>query len=327
MKEEMVQRVADHKQVYLYSYNSHETEAELCRMEMRALFGGSVLYRTESLLLSSRQIEPDRSPFMTLRMDIRIMARSVEELAVQAGTMEAIVSGHSFKVVFIKSGDSYTYDEQRAFERVVGSRIPGRREMKKPDMTLGLIAVQGTWMLGICRFPERAWHAHIHKPQNYSTGLSAKAARALVNVMAPVVHGVRAVDPCCGMGNVLIEALSMGLDIRGRDINPLAIRGARTNLLHYGYKAELVTLGDMNELQGRFDAAMVDMPYNLCSVLPVEEQERMLSSLYRLAPRAVVVSTEEEVRERIMLAGYRISDECTLRKGSFVRHVWLCEAT
>lgn len=278
-----------------------------------------------SLLISQRQINPDRSPFLSRRVDVLLTGSSAEELAERASSAQLFMEGNTFKVTYIKSGDPYTYDEQRALERLVGSRIQGKFDMKNPDVVLGLVSVQGTWLLGICHDPERVWHKHIHKLQNYSTGLSAAMARSLVNIMAPETEGIRVVDPCCGMGNVLIEALSVGLDIRGRDINPLAIRGARTNLKHFGYPDELVTLGDMNELEGHFDAAILDMPYNLCSVLSVEEQKTMLASLRRLAPRAVIVTTEEDVRTRVEEAGYRVVDECRVWKGSFVRHVWLCE--
>lgn len=327
MKEKIEQALAKQERICLYTHASHETEAELCAMEMRALFDGSVIYGSELLTVSPRVIDPDRSPFLSARIDILLSGASAAEIAAQAGGLEPFIGGRTYKVTYIKSGDPYPYDEQRAWERLVGSRVRGRADMKNPDVTLGLIAVQGLWLLGICQFPARAWHAHIHKPQNYSTGLSAALARTLVNIMSPVIaKHMQAVDPCCGMGNVLIEALSMGLEISGRDMNPLAIRGARTNLEHYGYATDRVTLGDMNELEGRFDAAVLDMPYNLCSVLPVEEQNRMLASLRRLAPRAVIVSTEDEVRDRIEENGFRIVDECRVWKGNFVRHVWLCEA-
>ena len=58
----------------------------------------------------------------------------------------------------------------------------------------------------------------------------------------------------------------------------------------------------MNELEGSYDAAILDMPYNLCSVLPDEDQRVMLTSLRRLAKRAVVVSTEW-VEEHLLAAG------------------------
>lgn len=323
--EQIQQALADGRPLYLYAYASHETEAGLCGMELRALFGGAVEYKTESLLLSSRKIDPDRSPFLSLRIDIDACGESAEAIAELADSRHWVKGGETFKVTYIKSGDPYSYAEQRELERLVGSRIQGKADMKNPDLTLGLTALHGAWLLGSIRAPKRAWHAHIHKPQNYSTGLSAAVARALVNIAAPETEGIRLLDPCCGMGNVLIEALSMGIDARGRDINPLAVRGAKTNLKHYGYPETLVTLGDMNELEGHYDAAVLDMPYNLCSVLPEEEQRRMLASLRRLAPRAVIVTTEVDVRVRVEEAGYRIVEECQVRKGSFVRQAWLCE--
>ncbi|MNP38387.1 hypothetical protein D3C76_1318950 [compost metagenome] len=127
------------------------------------------------------------------------------------------------------------------------------------------------------------------------------------------------------MGNVLIEALSMGINIVGRDINPLAIRGARINLLHFGYSdSDLVMIGDMNQIDQLYDAAILDMPYNLCSVLSEEETITMLTSVSRFSRLAVIVSSEL-LEEYIISVGFRIKDQCIVKKGSFVRNVWLCE--
>ena len=117
------------------------------------------------------------------------------------------------------------------------------------------------------------------------------------------------------MGNVLIEAFSMGIAAEGRDINPLAIRGARVNLRHYGYDDNKVAIQDMNTLQGHYDAAILDLPYNLCSVFP--EGERRSQSLRRLSDRAVIVSTEP-LHELLMSTGWKVLRHCD-PQGSFVR--------
>ncbi|MNN35263.1 hypothetical protein D3C81_1491100 [compost metagenome] len=128
------------------------------------------------------------------------------------------------------------------------------------------------------------------------------------------------------MGNVLIEALSMVIDIVGRDINPLAIRGARINLRHFGYSDDdLVAIGDMNDIDQLYDAAILDMPYNLCSVLSDQETVDMLTSLSRFSRTAVIVSSEL-LEETIGKVGLRIKDQCNVKKGSFVRNIWLCES-
>ncbi|MNJ46481.1 Mg-protoporphyrin IX methyl transferase [compost metagenome] len=209
-------------------------------------------------------------------------------------------------------------------ERKLGGQIQGQAEMKSPDILFGVLSTPERWYLGKCYRAASPWLSHKNKPQNYSTGLSTVVARALVNIAAPRIAGKKVIDPCCGMGNVVIEGLSMGMDIVGRDINPLAIRGARVNLNHFGYgDSLLVELGDLRDITMMYDAAIVDMPYNLCSVMSKEQCQEMLQAVYKFSERAVIVSSEQ-LEDDIVQAGWCIKGQCTVAKGSFVRYVWLC---
>lgn len=305
---------------YIYTFACHESEQGLCMLELRELLGHEP--EPESLwILSEREINPDRSPFISSRMEVLFTGDTIQEIAEQASSIQ--LTDSTFKVVYIKAGDKLSYEEQRAVERLVGGRITGTADMKSPDVTFGLLSHKGNWMLGLCHFPERAWLSHKQKPQNYSTGLSSRIARALVNIAAPETEGIRMLDPCCGMGNVLIEALSMGITIEGCDINPLAVRGARVNLEHYGYSDKHVSLRDMNDLEGHFNTAILDLPYNVCSVFPLEDKLRMLTSLRRLADRAVIVSTEP-LEGPLLETGWQVLGHVQVSKGTFVRDIWLC---
>lgn len=290
-------------------------------MELTELFGHGP--DGEDWLESGQWVDPDRSPFLSACLDVRMTGDSIERMAEQAGRIQ--LKNATFKVVSLKAGDHYGYDQLRGYERMVGRQIEGTAQMKSPDITLGMLSIDGIWRMGVLFEPARAWLSHKQKPQNYSTGLSSRLARALVNLAAPGSTGVNLLDPCCGMGNVLIEALSMGIMIEGCDINPLAVRGARVNLKHYGYDDSKVAIQDMNTRQGHYDAAILDLPYNVCSVFPEEEKLKMLHSLRRLADRAVVVSTEP-LREILQKTGWKVLHHGTIRKGSFEREIWLCES-
>jgi tRNA G10 N-methylase Trm11 len=197
--------------------------------------------------------------------------------------------------------------------------------MRTPERIFHAACVQGSWLLGESETQKAVWLRHVDKPQQYSTALSTRVARAVVNIAVPEIRGVRAVDPCCGIGTVLIEALSMGMDMAGYDINPLAIRGARANLKYFGFP-DVVKLADMTSLGPEtYDAAVLDMPYNLCSKLPTEQQEKMLSSARRLAPR-VIILTIEEVDEALSASGFRVMERCSIRKGSFRRQLLVCQS-
>lgn len=306
---------------YIYTFACHETEQELCQLELGELFGTSV-DSGQDWLESSHWIDPDRSPFMSFGLEVWLRGDSLEAVAAQAEQIQ--LSGSTFKVVCLKAGESFTYEERRDFERRVGRHIRGTAHMKSPEIRLGLICTSGIWSLGLLHEPERAWLSHKQKPYNYSTGLSSRVARALVNIAVPRPADTVLLDPCCGMGNVLIEALSMGIQVRGYDINPLAIRGARVNLRHYGYDDALVSIEDMNRISGSFETAILDLPYNVCSVLPEEEQVQMLRSLRRIARRAVVVSTES-LMEQLRHTEWSILKHAVTTKGTFQREVWLCE--
>ncbi|MCM3749445.1 RsmD family RNA methyltransferase [Paenibacillus pasadenensis] len=311
-------------QGYLYTYARHESEAELCSLELSCLFPGLQLDEEARAFRHARQIEPSRSPFIKQRLDIRLDCGSDDELMDVAAA--SLSSGSlTFRSRYVKTGvvDEPDNDKRLALERRLGLAVEGEPDLKRPDIVFGLTRFAGRWLTGILHEAEPVWLRHQEKPRQYSTALPTRAARAAVNIAVPEPEGQRLLDPCCGIGTVLLEALSMGVDIRGGDLNPLAATGARANLEHFGYSANLVSIADMRSLEGRFDAAILDMPYNLCSVSPPEEQLDMLQALRRLAARAVIVTTEP-IEPIIREAGYRIQETARLTKGNFVRFVHLC---
>lgn len=305
---------------YVYVYACHEDERELCELELRTLLGAEPRGRYVG---SPRRVDPSRSPFVKLRLGVWCEAGSLPELAERVAALR--VEAASFKVSFAETDDTVLYAAQRAIERELGLRVRGRAEMHRPARRFAAAVLGGgRWVFGECRLAEPVWLRHQQKPQNYSTALGTRVARAVVNLAAPETAGARMVDPCCGMGTVLIEAMSMGIDIVGFDLNPLAVRGARVNLAHFGLPEGAVALADMRKLGGGYTALVLDMPYNLCSVLPEAEQMEMLAAARRLASRAVIVATVE-LGGAIERAGFRLAGRCMVRKGSFARHIYVGE--
>ncbi|MBB3112216.1 16S rRNA G966 N2-methylase RsmD [Paenibacillus phyllosphaerae] len=302
---------------YLYQISYHEDEAELCFMEMRALLGAEP---EEGCIVTDRELPPSRSPFIRQRLAVLLEAAELDELASAAAQLD--MEGRTYKAIFVATGGSQIYEERLAIERQIGRSIRGRADMKQPERLIGIAYARGQWLLGELERAEAAWLVHNQKPQPYSTALSTRVARAVANIAAPYTEGVKVIDPCCGIGTVIIEAISMGIDIVGCDVNPLAVRGARTNLAHYGMP-NVVRLLDMRQAEGSYDAAIIDLPYNLCSVMEPEERIEMLRSAGRLAPRVVIVTTEQ-IDEDVAAARLVIADRCVVRKSRFERQVLLC---
>lgn len=310
---------------FIYTYAYHEDEKDLCQLEMRALFGEDT---EENLLKSPRAIDPGRSPFIKERIELLFEGRQLADIITQAAKLNMGTS--TFKVIFPKinglsPADQVDYEEKRNIERQIGFVITGKADVHHPDVTFGLIPYGGKWHFGIYRLSESIWFKHQHKPRQYSTALSAKTARAIANIAVPDPAGVKAIDPCCGIGTVLVEALSMGIDIVGRDINPLVVDGSRENLAHFGLSGE-VEPGAIADITGQFDVAIIDMPYNLYTHASPEDQQEILSHALPFTEKLLVV-TIDPIDHMIEKAGFTITDRCIAKKSLFLREILVCEKT
>src|SRR5690606_8434691 len=221
------------------------------------------------------------------------------------------MSETTFKVIFLKINglseqDQVDYSGKRDVERQIGSAITGEADVHNPDVTFGLIPFEGRWYFGRYLQSEPIWFKHVKKPREYSTALSTRVARAVANIAVPEPEGVKAIDPCCGIGTVLVEALSMGIDIVGRDINPLVVEGSRENIAHFGLSGD-VNLGPIAEVEERYDVAIIDMPYNLYTHATPADQLAILKDAHPFTEKLLVV-TIETIDHMVEAAGFVVTD-------------------
>ncbi len=325
--------------MYIYTYACHEDDWSLCQMELRSLFGSRVLEGSGSRQLdqpaarifhSELAIDPSRSPFLKERIDV--LSEGDRPARIAAWLQEEglqLAPEETFKVTFIKTNDQpdedkMDYDEQRAIERAIGRHIRGRAKMKHPDQLFGIVPYRGQWYFGPCIENESTWLHHVEKPQQYTMALPVRTARAIVNIAVPDPGGARVIDPCCGIGTVLIEALSMGISIVGRDINPLVVRGARSNLAHFKLDTE-VALGSIADVTEHYDTAIIDMPYNLVSKLTHEDSVSILQHARRIADLVLVIAIAP-IDDLLTEVGFTVIDGCVARKSTFTRHIRLCQS-
>lgn len=307
------------QQDFLYLYACTEEEIELCQMEQRALFGN---WSSNFLINSSIKRDPSRSPFIKSRIEVWYRSETIENLIKQLKEMPPLTK--SFKVSVIKPNknnhhEQLEFTERRGLERGVGQAVSGKAQLKNPDLVLAVFNTGSEWVFGPIKESESVWHQHQQKPHHYSTALSTRVARAIANVAAPDPGELKMIDPCCGIGTVLIEALSMGMDIVGSDNNPLVMKGVRENLTFFGFPTQ-VKLMDLKDIQGTYDVAIIDMPYNHCSVISDEEKLAILNHARRFTKKLVIV-TVEPIDHSLEQAGFSILDRCKVKKTNFVREV------
>jgi tRNA G10 N-methylase Trm11 len=309
---------------FIYTYTCTNDEVSLCELEQRSMFGK---HAQSNILESELRMDPSRSPFISSRLDVLYEGHSLQDIVTQVSDMSP--SQETFKVVFNQhsqglEGMRIRYEQRRTIEREIGLNLKGEADLIAPERVYGVMIIGERWLFGVHNKNEAIWLKHMNKPQAYSTALSTRLARAVINIAIPHPAGIRAIDPCCGMGTVLVEALSMGIDITGRDINPLVTQGARENIAHFGLVGEVIS-GAIQQVTDTYDVAIIDMPYNLCSVISAEDQLMMLQSAARMANRVVVI-TIESIDSLIESAGLVIVDRCIAKKGVFVRQIMVVQS-
>jgi len=310
--------------IYTYAYNGEEKF--LCHLEMRAFFNKDTQGK---IIKSNVKLDPSRSPFMKERIDVLFEGDELQDIYTQMNAVN--MNESTFKVLFVKINDQegsskVEYDQKRSIERDIGMLITGELDLHQPDFTFGLVPYQGRWYFGHYQKAKPIWLDHVKKPREYSTALSTRVARAVANIAVPHPKGIKAIDPCCGIGTVLVEALSMGIDIIGRDINPLVVTGSRENIQHFGLKGD-VQIGPINEVTGHYDATIIDLPYNLYTHATEEEQLNIIKHARPFTKKLIII-TIENIDHMITQAGFTIKDRCTTKKGkasNFSREILVCE--
>ncbi len=308
---------------FLYTFAYNDAERSLCHLEMRSFFGAD----TETKIIKSHvKIDPSRSPFMKGRVEILADGDTVEEIIAKAPAFGS--EEETNKVIFLKINDRQGIDkvennERLQIERAIGSEMQGEFDLHNPNQLYAIVPFKGRWYFGLYTKSEPIWFKHMKKPREYSTALSTRVARSVANIAVPNPEGIIAIDPCCGIGTVLVEALSMGIDIVGRDINPLVCDGSRENIAYFGLTGD-VKKSAIEEIVESYDVAIIDLPYNLYTHATWDEQFTILKHARRIAKKVVIV-TIESMDERLEEVGFQVIDRCVTMKQQFSREIVVCK--
>lgn len=307
---------------YLYFFDYHHTESDLCKLESKYVFGEEV---GEKLLMSDLAFEPSSSAFVKKRLDI--IAYSPNYKLLLALIEQERISAEDFKVEYlVLEGDLTGYAERLNKLRDIGFRIEGIPDYHKPKSIYALCLNRGRWVFGKLIKDPFDWHKHKQKPKSYSNSIGMSIAKALVNVAAKGSKEIKLLDACCGVGTIMLEACYAGYQIEGCDINWKICHDARENLSHFKYSAQ-VHRSDIKDLDKRYDAAIIDLPYNLLSDASADDIHHIIESTARLSDRLVIVSTSD-IAMVINDAGLDIAEHCSVsKKGkrNFARRIWVCE--
>lgn len=303
--------------MYFYIINYNFNEEQLCKLEMKYLFD---LIPQKKYFLSEKYIDVNRSPFIKASLKIVAQSPSIEKLIEIINKKR--ISYKNFKIKYINIEGKTDFNLKHKIEDAIGDAIFGDAKIHDPDIILGIVFYEDCWILGEYKKNEGIWDIHNKKPCYYCNALPTRISRAVVNIAVGNDMTLKLVDPCCGIGTVVIEALSMGLSIEGYDINPKVIEGARRNLRYFGYDDVLKAL-DIKNIQKKYDVSIIDIPYGVLSITSQNEQISILTNARRISNKMVLISLNQMDRE-IKDAGFTVIDRCEILKRDFKRYVTVC---
>ena len=310
------------KSKYIYSFRYDTTESELCKLESRYIFDEE---EKNKQLISDVEIEPSRSAFIKKRLAVTSSSGDYVELIDKIKKENICTDG--FKVEYLVLHGDTTRNAVRLEKlKDVGYSIDTYPEYHNPTITYGICQYDGVWYFGILIKNNFAWQDHKKKPHSYSNSIKINIAKALVNIAMKSEKEKTLIDACCGVGTVMLEACFVGVDIEGCDISWKTCKNARENLSHFNYTAK-VYCSDIKDISKRYDAAILDLPYNLYTDATENDILHIIKSTATITDRLVIVSTSDIV-DIINSTGLTVIDRCNVSKrgkANFTRKIWVCE--
>jgi tRNA G10 N-methylase Trm11 len=304
--------------LYFYIINFPKFEADLGKTELKYLFGQDI---QDKFIFSNFYIPTSKSAFLKHCLGVIYTGETLEDIVFQI--KKDNLSYDNFKVRYIKhEDDTLSHEDRLNADRAIGFAINGNADIHDPKIVLGITKINNKWLFGEFEKNNLDWQAREQKPFSYSNALGVRTARAIVNIATAQHKNCRIVDPCCGIGTVVIEALSLGMQIEGYEINPLIGENAKKNLEFFEYD-DVISIGDMHEINKHYDIAIIDLPYGLFSPTTLKEQTDIMKTARRIADKAIIV-TLEDMETHIIEAGFIIADRTHVSKGKFKRYISIC---
>jgi len=278
-----------------------------------------------NLLFSNIKIDPSISPFIKNRFEIISSSEDYSNLLKIIRKKNIRIEG--FKAEYlVLDGDSTEYSERLDKLKDIGYSIEGDPNYYTPTVIYSICFYENIWYFGLLIKHNTDWYKHKQKPCSFSNSINMDIAKTLVSIASKGNKGNQLLDACCGVGTIMLEACIAGFNIEGCDINRSTCYYARKNIAHYNYTANVYG-SDIKDLDKNYDAAIIDLPYNLYAYSNDTITLNIIGSVAKLTTRIVIVSISD-IENLINKLGLKISDFCSVGKRGntkFTRIIWVCE--
>lgn len=176
-------------------------------------------------------------------------------------------------------------------------QIQGEISYEKPQERFYLIeSAERYYLTRLLHVPVWTKPSYAQRPHAYSAALSSELAALAVNAISK--PGDLLIDPCCGSGTIVYEALQRGRQVKGYDHKWPWVIGARENLEAFGFsslqdKRRFIAHADARTLTVNGDALIANLPYGRVVDIDMSRLETMLKQLKTCAKRFAFFSGQD----------------------------------
>ncbi len=290
-----------------------DEELDLAKAELSALAGHVCGGR-----VATGPVAPDVTRSAYVRLTATQLAAASDYTQLSAAIAEIGLRCEGYRIEVFRPAPKVSVNATE-LQKAIADLISGRPNLDRPRTEFALVVTQEIWRFGmIVSRSGQHWRSQANRPYYYSHGLSSQMARALVNLVA--APGDTLLDPCCGSGTVVAEALCDGIAAWGVEINPSLARQAAANLRSLKLPANIM-VGDARRIRGSFDAAVIDFPYGHSSPVQKSLYSEILSNLRDQVDRMALVCGSDQSHLLHQL-GLTIHQQASVTKGQLTRHIY-----
>ena len=180
-------------------------------------------------------------------------------LSVRAAYVRHLSPSMTFRVIARVMDESrFQRTELRgAIERAIGASRPRWRIADPADLEVWAVEHRRAQFVSGLRLSDQRLRRHGEGRASERHGALRPVAAAAMIQLAGAQPG-RLLDPCCGSGTIVREALAAGWDAQGSDLDQEAVDVARANVEAVIRRADALSLPHPD---GAFDAVVTNLPF------------------------------------------------------------------
>jgi len=301
---------------YFYHYSYEDGEQAIATTLFHLLFPQQIY---ESYFFSDITYDPNYCVHLHYRIDLLCRADSLEELIINAQQLPLT----SFHLQYLTTTDDFTYPQRLTITKHIAELLPGTGQLTNAVDTLYWGYHDQCWFIGHKHENHYAYRIRKQRPFQYSNALPTRLCHSIMVLIDQSFIRPSIIDPCCGVGTLLIEGLIAQQRIKGYEINPLIAQHGNANLQHFGLPP-VIEIKDMTSSDEHFDLVIMDIPYGHYNPFEYQSQQNLLSHCPQLAPFLLLISLEDP-KTSLNQLGYQIIMQTSTTKAKFTRLITLAK--